>query len=82
MDIIKVMETFPTQGHCIAYLAQPEWIGSPECPHCQSSLVGQQNAKELGRIGRWNCHTYHKQGETEPRKSGCGAAKDAVLGME
>ena len=56
MDVIRVMEAFPTQEHCIASLEQLRWQGSPECPHCQSLSVRRRNAQEIGRIGRWNCH--------------------------
>ena len=34
MDLVKIMETFPTQEDCIAYLERLQWQGSPECPHC------------------------------------------------
>lgn len=56
MDLIKIMETFPTQEDCIAYLERLRWAGSPECPHCESTHVRQRNEHETGRIGRWNCH--------------------------
>ena len=36
MDLVKIMETFPTQEDCIAYLERLRWQGSPECPHCGS----------------------------------------------
>ena len=39
MDLIKVMETFPTQVNCIAYLECLRWQGMPECPHCHSLRV-------------------------------------------
>ena len=32
MDLIKIMETFPTQEDCIAYLERIRWQGSPEGP--------------------------------------------------
>ena len=56
MDLVKVMETFPTQEHCIAYLERLRWQGSPECPHCESIHVRRRNENVTGRIGRWNCH--------------------------
>ena len=34
MDLVKVMETFPTQADCIDDLERLRWAGSPECPHC------------------------------------------------
>ncbi len=60
MDVIRVMEAFSTQGHCITYLEQLRWQGSPECPHCQSLSVRRRNAQDIGRIGRWNCHATFK----------------------
>ena len=56
MDLVKVMETFPTQEDCIAYLERLRWQGSPECPHCASTHVRRRNESDTGRIGRWNCH--------------------------
>ena len=56
MDLIKVMETFPTQEDCIAYLERLRWAGLPECPHCASTHVRRRNEHDTGRIGRWNCH--------------------------
>ena len=56
MDLVKVMETFPTQEHCIAYLERLRWQGSPECPQCESTHVRQRNERDIGRIGRYNCH--------------------------
>ncbi len=52
MDLIKIMETFPTQEDCITYLERLKWHGSPECPHCEST----RNEHDTGRIGRYNCH--------------------------
>ena len=59
MDLIKIMEMFPDQAACIAYLEQLRWQGSPECPHCESTHVNKRNETTIGRIGRWNCHDCH-----------------------
>ena len=59
MDLIKVIETFPTQEDCIEYLERLRWAGSPECPHCESTHVRRRNEHDIGRIGRWNCHNCH-----------------------
>ncbi|MDE0555615.1 MAG: transposase [Candidatus Poribacteria bacterium] len=56
MDLIKVIETFPDQEACIAYLERLKWAESPECPHCESTHVKRRNECAIGRIGRWNCH--------------------------
>ena len=57
MDLVKIMETFPTQEDCIVYLERLRWHGSPECPHCESTHVRRRNEHYTGRIGRWNCHS-------------------------
>ena len=59
MDLIKIMEIFPDQAPCIAYLEQQRWEGSPECSHCESTHVNKRNETATGRIGRWNCHDCH-----------------------
>ena len=57
MDLIKVMERFPTQETCIAYLESVKWGKNPPyCPHCQTTDVKKRTETETGRIGRWNCH--------------------------
>ncbi len=56
MALIEVMEMFPTQAECIAYLERLRWQGSPECQQCASIQVGHRNERDTGRIGRWNCH--------------------------
>ena len=55
MDLIKVIETFPTQEACIEYLERLRWNGSPQCPSCESDNVVKRNETNIGRIGRWNC---------------------------
>ena len=57
MDLVKIMETFPTQEDCILYLERIRWRGSPECPHCGTTHVRRRNEYDIGRIGRWNCHS-------------------------
>lgn len=56
MDVVKVMEMFPTQTDCIAYLERLRWAGMPLCPFCASTHVRQRNELVEGRIGRYNCH--------------------------
>lgn len=57
MNLVEVMEMFPTQEDCIAYLERLRWQGSPECPHCESTHVRRRKERLEGRIGRWNCHS-------------------------
>lgn len=56
MDLVKIMEMFPTQEECMAYLEHLRWAGSPECPHCESTHVKRRKEHDTGRIGRYNCH--------------------------
>ena len=56
MNLIDVMERFPDQASCIAFLEQVRWKGNPKCPHCESQkLTRREHETETGRIGRYNC---------------------------
>lgn len=37
LNIAKILERFPTQADCIAYLEQARWGGDPTCPYCSST---------------------------------------------
>lgn len=52
MELVQVMEAFPTQEECISYLECLRWTGSPECPHCASTHVRHRNERHTGRIER------------------------------
>lgn len=54
MNLIEIVEKYPDQQACIAYLEAIRWGDKPVCPHCGSSHVARK--KENNRIGRWNCH--------------------------
>lgn len=56
MNLVEMMEMFPTQVDCIDYLERLRWQGLPECPHCKSNHVRRRKELLEGRIGRWNCH--------------------------
>lgn len=56
MDLLKVMERFPTQEACIEHLENIRWKDKAHCPHCGGTGVKKRTESELGRIGRWNCH--------------------------
>jgi len=56
MNLIDVMERFPDQESCIAFLEHVRWRGNPKCPHCESrKLTPREHETQTGRIGRWNC---------------------------
>ena len=61
MNLIEVMQRFPDQESCIAHLERVRWQGTPVCPHCGTTNVADKNETqdedEVGRIGRYNCHT-------------------------
>lgn len=61
MNLIEVMARFPTQEACIEHLERIRWRGTPVCPHCESTDVAHKNETqekgEVGRTGRYNCHT-------------------------
>ena len=56
MDLLQVMERFPTQEACVEHLEKIRWGNTPYCPHCDSTSVGRRTESEIGRIGRYNCH--------------------------
>ena len=56
MDLLKVIERFPTQESCVEHLESLRWDKMPYCAHCGSIDVKKRAETEIGRIGRWNCH--------------------------
>ena len=51
MDLLQVMERFPTQEACIEHLERIRWGGKPYCPHCGSTGVAQTD-RERSRAYR------------------------------
>ena len=58
MNLIEVLERYPTQETCIDYLEALRFSDAPFCPHCGKTNVGRK--KDGNRVGRWNCHTCHR----------------------
>ena len=55
MNLLTVIERFPTQESCIEHLEKIRFVDDPFCPKC--GTVGECARKHEGsRIGRWNCH--------------------------
>ena len=54
MNLISIVEKYPSQQSCIDHLEAVRWVDYPCCPHCGSINVARK--KENNRIGRWNCH--------------------------
>lgn len=59
MDLLQVMERFPTQEACVEHLEKIRWDDKPYCSHCGSTSVGKRTESKIGRIGRCNCHECH-----------------------
>ena len=49
MNIIQIIEQFPTQQSCIEHLEQARWGGKPACPYCGSLNTGPNQ-------NRHRCH--------------------------
>ena len=54
MNLITVVNQFPTQESCIDHLENIRFGDSPYCPLCGSDHVARRQGE--GRVGRWNCH--------------------------
>ncbi len=53
MNLIAIVQQFPTQEACIEHLERIKWNGTPVCPYCDSEKVARK--KERNHVGRWNC---------------------------
>lgn len=54
MNLMMLMERFPTHESCIAHLEHLRWKNNPQCPRCESENVARKTIH--GKIGEWNCH--------------------------
>lgn len=54
MDIVEIMERFPTQESCVNFLESIRYKHGAYCPYCGSTHVAKKREKD--HIGRWNCH--------------------------
>ena len=54
MNLIEVMERFPDQESCIAYLERIRWRGKPVCPFCGCVEVKR---KKEDIVGVWDAFT-------------------------
>ena len=46
MNLIEVMQRFPTQEACIEHLERIRWGNIPYCPHCGSISVAHKNESQ------------------------------------
>ena len=54
MNLMTIMERFPTQESCIAHLEMARWGNNPKCPRCESDNVARKKVHE--KTHEWNCH--------------------------
>ena len=54
MNLMAIIERFPTQDSCIAHLEKIRWGNNPTCPRCESENVARKTIR--GKTGEWNCH--------------------------
>ena len=54
MNLLEIMEKFPTQESCFEFLEGIRFKEGAYCPHCASVKVARK--KEKKHVGRWNCH--------------------------
>ena len=54
MNLMAIIERFPTQESCIAHLEKIRWADNPTCPRCTSENVARKTIR--GKTGEWNCH--------------------------
>ena len=55
MNIISIINQFPNQEACIAYLEKKRWDGKPVCPYCFS-----ENTNHLVKENRHHCNGCRK----------------------
>ena len=54
MNLMTIIERFPTQDSCIAHLEKTRWEETPKCPRCESENVARKQVHE--KTHEWNCH--------------------------
>ena len=54
MSLIEIVNRFPTQESCVAFIESIRFKDGAYCPHCGSVNVAKKIEKR--HIGRWNCH--------------------------
>ena len=59
MNIIDIMQRWPTQEAAIAHLERVRWNGRPLCPYCQSDKVCVHASKDR-HLPRWQCQGCHR----------------------
>jgi transposase-like protein len=59
MNIIEIMNRWPTQESAIAHLEQVRWGGRPICPYCQGDKTCVHASKDK-KLPRWQCQDCHR----------------------
>ena len=59
MNIIDIMQRWPTQEAAMAHLEKVRWNSRPLCPYCQSDKVCVHASKDK-HFPRWQCQDCHR----------------------
>ena len=59
MNIIDIMQRWPSQEASMAHLERVRWNGRPLCPYCQSDKVCVHASKDRS-LPRWQCQDCHR----------------------
>ncbi len=52
MNIIQIINKFPTQEHCVKHIEAVRWQGKPKCPYCRSN-----KHTVMSKESRYHCNT-------------------------
>lgn len=59
MNIVEIMNRWPTQEAAITHLEKVRWNGKPVCPYCKSDKVCVHASKDKS-LPRWQCEKCHR----------------------
>jgi transposase-like protein len=59
MNIVEIMNRWPSQEAAISHLERIRWGGQPICPYCKSDKVCVHASKDKS-LPRWQCETCHR----------------------
>lgn len=59
MNILEIMQKFPTQEACLEHLERVRWGSQPRCVYCESDNVGRHPSGDR-KMARWQCFACKK----------------------
>jgi len=59
MNIIEIMNRWPTQETALTHLEKVRWNGRPVCPYCKSDKACIHASKDKS-LPRWQCQDCHR----------------------